>query len=187
MLPSLEWLPAVPVRTFDEERACSRRWLRRWLVVCDHRANVIGRSKVTVDIAVRSAHGPVSNQLCRIHPGCAPRSEARRLLLPLFPSVSHCTVSPSRGSAYPSNEPFQPIAARLVGLGQSAASSSSLCIAHCGSSPRKGHARGRRRQADCAGRGPGAVALQTLRGEEAISPQLSPPHCVRPHRIPGCG
>ena len=29
------------------------------------------------------------------------------------------------------------------------------------------------------------VVLQFLRGEEAISPQLSPPHCVRPHRIPG--
>ena len=73
VLPSLEWLPAVRVRTFDEERACSRGWLGRRLVVCDHRADVIGRSKVTVDIAVRSVHGPVSNQLCRIHPGCAPQ------------------------------------------------------------------------------------------------------------------
>lgn len=109
---------------------------------------------------------------------------------PLVPSVSIAPYPPHGAVHIPRTSPFSRLQ-RLV-VGQSAASSSSICIAHGSasltrSSPQKGHARGRRCQADCAGRGPGAVVLQTLRGEEAISPQLSPPHCVRPHRTCGCG
>jgi hypothetical protein len=42
------------------------------MVVCDYRANVMRRSKATVNIEARSIHGPLSNQLRRIHPSCAP-------------------------------------------------------------------------------------------------------------------
>ena len=46
----------------------------------------------------------------------APRSERGGYSSPCVPQRVHCTVSPSRGSAYPSNEPFQPIASLTAGL-----------------------------------------------------------------------
>ncbi len=78
----IDGLPVVVVRSLDQERARSRRRLGRWLVVCDRRADVIGRSEAIADIAALSAHGPVSDQLCRIHLSLRPAmSEATSPLL----------------------------------------------------------------------------------------------------------
>lgn len=74
LLLVLEWLPVVLVRSLDQKRARrGGRFLARWLVVSDHRAYVIGHSKAAGDIVVSAAHGPLSDQVRRIHPSFAPR------------------------------------------------------------------------------------------------------------------
>ena len=184
VLPSLEWLPAVPVRPFDEERTCSRSWLGRWLVVCDHRADVIGRSKVTVEIAVHSVHGPVSNQLCRIHPQLRPR-RARRFSSPCVPACpSH--VIPLTGQCISLERAFSADCSAAC-VRSVRPSSSSIYIAQYGSSPQKGHARGGRLQSDCAGRGPDAVGSPDLEGRGGDIAAAIPSSCVRPHHTRGCG
>ena len=104
---SLEWLPAVLVRSLDQERACGRRWLGRWLVFCDRCANVIGRSKATVIIAASSAHGPRAISFVVFIPA-APRSERGGVSSPCVPACPSHGI-PLTGQRNPSNEPSQPM------------------------------------------------------------------------------
>jgi hypothetical protein len=99
-------------------------------------------------------------------------------------NLGSCTgcSSPSRPSRQPNRGPGRGGGSEdtshrpgLLSLRRSRRSTSSQESALAGRTPQTGHASGRLGPADCAGRGSGAVFSPELRGEEAISPQLSPP------------
>ena len=131
----IERFPAVLVRFLDQERACGRGWLGRWLSTRDHRANVIGRSKASPDIATLSAHGPLGNQLRRIHPSKRRPAERGDFSSPLCPSVSI--------ERYPPHEAVQSLerAFSVPPGGRTSQRRSSLTSA-CGCARRAGRTRG---------------------------------------------
>jgi hypothetical protein len=106
---------------------------------------------------------------------------------PLNPSVCPSHGIPLTGQCISLERAFSADRARLVSGRPPTSSSLPAIASSTRTSPQKGHARGGRRPADCAGRGPGAVGSQTLRGEEAISPQLSPPPASGLIAQPGAG